>query len=130
MGQSSTAYHEPVQSLSSETRDLHRAIVSLQEELEAVDWYNQRAEATAGELRQILLHNMGEEMEHACMLLEWVRRNHPTFDQHLRTYLFSEGSISGLEDTQSRESSTAVHNTESPGTKKQPAMTIGSLKGP
>jgi len=103
MGQSSNAYHEPIESLSNRTRDIHRALVSLQEELEAVDWYNQRAEASDGELRQILLHNMREEMEHACMLLEWIRRNETVFDKHLRTYLFSEGPITELEAKQIRK---------------------------
>lgn len=128
MGQSSNAYHEPIQSLSNQTRDMHRALVSLQEELEAVDWYNQRAEASGGELRQILLHNMREEMEHACMLLEWLRRNDSTFDEHMRTYLFSKGPITEIEETQTSAQTTEISSPHSRDSKQKPAMTIGSLK--
>ena len=82
---SNEGYHEPLDSLSKSTRDLHRALVSLQEELEAIDWYKQRADACQdGSLREILLHNMREEMEHAAMVLEWIRRNSPDFDKHLK----------------------------------------------
>lgn len=74
--------HEDV---SEETRDMHRAIESLREELEAVDWYKQRAEATSNaELRKILLHNMKEEMEHAAMVLKWIKDNDPTFAEELK----------------------------------------------
>lgn len=84
-------YHEPVEDLSDEARDLHRAIVSLMEELEAVDWYNQRMSATGdGELRAVLQHNRDEEMEHAAMLLELIRRRLPEFDKELRDWLFSD----------------------------------------
>ena len=80
--------------LSKETLDLHRAISSLMEELEAVDWYNQRVEAaTDPELKQLLAHNRDEEKEHAAMMIEWIRRHDPKFDKQLRTYLFAEGSI-------------------------------------
>ncbi len=83
--------HEPIDRLSRATIDMHRAIVSLIEELEAVDWYNQRAEACQdAALRKILEHNRDEEKEHAAMTLEWIRRQDPTFDEHLRTYLFTE----------------------------------------
>ena len=91
-------YHEPLDELSDATCDMHRAIVSLMEELEAVDWYNQRAHATDDpELTAILEHHRDEEKEHATMLLEWLRRRDPALDQHLHTYLFSEGSITGIE---------------------------------
>ena len=84
-------YHEPVEELSDEARDLHRAIVSLMEELEAVDWYNQRMSATRDdELRAVLQHNRDEEMEHAAMLLELIRRRLPEFDKELRDWLFSD----------------------------------------
>lgn len=84
-------YHEPVEDLSDEARDLHRAIVSLMEELEAVDWYNQRMSATGDdELRAVLQHNRDEEMEHAAMLLELIRRRLPEFDKELRDWLFSD----------------------------------------
>jgi ferritin-like protein len=94
MGASSTTFHEPYDLLSSATRDMHRAIVSLMEELEALDWYAQRAEVAAnGDLKQIVVHNGNEEKEHAAMLLEWIRRHDPVFDRQLRAYLFREGDI-------------------------------------
>jgi ferritin-like protein len=89
-------YHEPVEKLSAATMDMHRAIVSLMEELEAVDWYNQRVDAaTNPELKKILAHNRDEEKEHASMLLEWIRRNDPAFDHELKDNLFKEGPITG-----------------------------------
>lgn len=91
---SSIGYHEPVEELSAETRDMHRAIVSLMEELEAVDWYNQRADACKdAELKAILEHNRDEEKEHASMVLEWIRRNNPKFSKQLKNYLFSDKPI-------------------------------------
>ncbi len=96
---SSTSLHEPESKLSAHTIDMHRAIQSLMEELEAVDWYRQRADATKDEsLKKIVLHNAREELEHACMVLEWLRRNDKEFDEHLRTYLFSEGEITEVEE--------------------------------
>ncbi len=90
----SEGFHEPLELLSQETLDRHRAIVSLMEELEAVDWYAQRVDATQdGELRAILQHNLEEEIEHATMVLEWLRRRHPKFDAELRERLFREGPI-------------------------------------
>ena len=87
-------YHEPVETLSAETRDMHRAIISLMEELEAVDWYNQRVDAcTDPELRAILKHNRDEEKEHAAMVMEWIRRHDPRFDKELRDYLFTDKKI-------------------------------------
>ena len=87
-------YHEPVGELSDETRDMHRAIVSLMEELEAVDWHNQRMDGTKNpELRAILAHNRDEEKEHAAMVLEWIRRQDPVFDKELRDYLFTDKPI-------------------------------------
>ncbi|TAJ91419.1 MAG: ferritin [Gammaproteobacteria bacterium] len=84
-------YHESVNELSAETRDMHRAIVSLTEELEAVDWYNQRADACANEeLKAILKHNRDEEKEHAAMLLEWIRRQDPAFNHELQDWLFKD----------------------------------------
>ena len=91
---SNEGYHEPVDELSAETRDMHRAIISLMEELEAVDWYNQRVDACKDpELRKILAHNRDEEKEHAAMVLEWIRRRDPAFDKELRHSLFTEGEI-------------------------------------
>lgn len=87
-------YHEPVDELSDETRDMHRAIVSLMEEFEAIDWYNQRIDACADdELAAILTHNRDEEKEHAAMVLEWIRRRDPVFDEELSDYLFTEEPI-------------------------------------
>ena len=80
---SSETYHEPLEQVPEPTRDLHRAISSLMEELEAVDWYQQRAGATQdAELRAILEHNRDEETEHAMMVLEWIRRNNPVFEKN------------------------------------------------
>ncbi|MCL4802620.1 MAG: ferritin-like domain-containing protein [Burkholderiales bacterium] len=90
----SEGYHEPAGELSDATRDMHRAIVSLMEELEAVDWYNQRVDACKDpELRAILAHNRDEEKEHAAMVLEWIRRRDPKFDGELRDYLFTDKKI-------------------------------------
>jgi ferritin-like protein len=86
--------HEPAESLSAETREMHRAIASLIEELEAVDWYAQRVDASADEaLARVLAHNRDEEKEHACMTLEWIRRHDPGFDAYLRKFLFTSGPI-------------------------------------
>ena len=88
---SSVGYHEPVGEMSDETRDMHRAIVSLMEELEAVDWYNQRADVCKdAELKGILEHNRDEEKEHAAMVLEWIRRKDPTFSKELKEFLFAD----------------------------------------
>jgi len=87
-------YHEPIDELSDETRDMHRAITSLMEELEAVDWYNQRVDACKDkELAAILAHNRDEEKEHAAMVLEWIRRRDPSFDEELRDVLFTTEEI-------------------------------------
>ncbi|MBL0899597.1 MAG: ferritin [Reyranella sp.] len=94
----SETLHEDPDKLGPEVVDHHRAIVSLMEELEAVDWYDQRAKATANaELRAILEHNRDEEKEHAAMALEWLRRSDPKMDEHLRTFLFKKGPITGIE---------------------------------
>ncbi len=102
---SSEGYHEPIDLISEDTKDLHRGIVSLIEELEAIDWYQQRADAcNDGELRLILLHHRDEEIEHAMMNLEWLRRKSPAFDRKIRTYLFSEGPITEVEAREEHES--------------------------
>ena len=91
---SSENLHAPRERLSQNTLNLHFAIVSLMEELDAIDWYRQRADDAEDEtLKQLLLHNMREEMEHASMLLEWIRRRDTDFERFLKTYLFTEGSI-------------------------------------
>ncbi len=90
----SEGYHEPIEELSGETKDMHRAIASLIEELEAVDWYNQRVDACQdAELEAIIAHNRDEEKEHASMLLEWIRRKDSTFDKELKDYIFTEKPI-------------------------------------
>lgn len=95
---SNEGYHEPVEELSEHCRDMHRAIVSLMEELEAVDWYQQRVDACKDEeLKAILAHNRDEEKEHAAMVLEWLRRKDPKFDKELRDYLFTDKPIVSLE---------------------------------
>jgi uncharacterized protein len=87
-------YHEPVDQLSQASKDMHRAIMSLMEELEAVDWYNQRMEVCQdSELRAILEHNRDEEKEHAAMVMEWIRRKDPAFDKELKDYLFTDKPI-------------------------------------
>lgn len=92
-------YHEPYEKLSDATRDMHRAITSLMEELEAVDWYNQRINAASDpELKAILKHNRDEEKEHAAMVLEWIRRRDPKMDEELRDSLFKDGPITGDHD--------------------------------
>ncbi len=91
---SSVGYHEPIEELPIDTHDMHRAITSLMEELEAVDCYSQRAEACHdAELKAILEHNRNEEKEHAAMILEWIRRKDTHFSRYFKTYLFTEGSI-------------------------------------
>ncbi len=91
---SNEGYHEPIEELNDVTRDMHRAITSLMEELEAADWYNQRVAACKNdELRDILAHNRDEEKEHAAMLMEWIRRQDPMMDKHLKDYLFTDKPI-------------------------------------
>ena len=90
--------HEPAELLGDATRELHRAIVSLMEELEAIDWYQQRADAsTDPALKAVMLHNRNEEVEHAMMTLEWIRRRDANFDKFARRYLFQDGDIIGIE---------------------------------
>lgn len=91
--------HAPRERLSKKTLAMHQAIVSLMEELEAADWYQQRADDCDDKaLKQILLHNMREEIEHAAMVLEWLRRNSPDFDRELKEYLFSKKDITAKEE--------------------------------
>jgi ferritin-like protein len=94
----SVGLHEDAKLLRPETVERHRAVASLGEELEAIDWYDQRVDATQDEeLKKILAHNRDEEKEHAAMTLEWLRRHDPKIDQVLRTYLFTQGSIVTIE---------------------------------
>lgn len=92
-------YHEPMEQLDEKARNISRALNSLKEEVEAVDWYNQRVEATNDPaLKEIMAHNRDEEIEHACMTLEWLRRNMDAWDEELRTYLFTDGNIIEAEE--------------------------------
>jgi ferritin-like protein len=124
---SSESYHEPLDLLSEGTRNLHRAIVSLCEELEAVDWYNQRAEACSDqELRAVITHNKNEEIEHAMMNLEWIRRSNPVFDANIAKYLRTSGPILSI------ETGGAGGGSQGSGGGSTPAgadLGIGSLRG-
>jgi uncharacterized protein len=117
----SETLHEDAAKLGPAVIDRHRAIASVMEELEAVDWYDQRAAATEDEaLRAVLVHNRDEEKEHAAMALEWLRRGDPVFDAHLRKYLFSEGPIG---EREAREASAPA-----PEAPANDDLAIGSLR--
>jgi hypothetical protein len=119
MASASASLHEG--NLKPLTIDQHRVLVSIQEELEAVDWYNQRAKATSDpSLRAVLEHNRDEEKEHAVMTLEWLRRGDPVLDRHLRTYLFTEGDITEIEYEAEHEDGDAT---------SESSLGIGSLLG-
>jgi ferritin-like protein len=112
----STGYHEPASELSADARDTHRALASLIEELEAVDWYNQRVDVCTDEgLKEILAHNRDEEIEHAAMALEWLRRRMPKFDEELKTYLFTSAPIAHLEEGEEEGSSQGDETAQSSG---------------
>jgi uncharacterized protein len=118
----SEGFHEAADALTPETRDMHRAVISLMEEFEATDWYSQRIDVTHdAELREILRHNRNEEYEHAAMLLEWIRRRAPNLDAKLREYLYSEGRIADRE--------AGGQGPGAPANGPAPRMTIGSLRG-
>ena len=128
---SSESYHEPVELLSEDTKNMHRALVSLREELEAVDWYQQRAEAcTDSDLAAVLIHNKNEEIEHAIMTLEWIRRKSKVFDENIDTYINTKGSILAVEKAASggggegggESKPAAAHSTSK-------SLGVGSLKG-
>jgi uncharacterized protein len=117
----STTLHEPADELAAPTIDMHRAIVSLIEELEAVDWYNQRSEACKdAQLQAVLRHNRDEEIEHATMTLEWIRRNFPKFDQTLKLYLFTKGDITAIEEEEANEGKEDSSDRR---------LTVGEMKG-
>lgn len=100
---SSESLHAPRERLSKKTLAMHQAIASLIEELEAVDWYRQRADDCEDPaLKAVLLHNMREEIEHASMVLEWLRRNDETFAHELKTYLFGAADIAKAEEEATR----------------------------
>jgi ferritin-like protein len=121
----SDSYHEPLELLSEDTKNTHRAIVSLMEELEAIDWYQQRAEACSDdELKSVLTHNKNEEVEHAMMTLEWIRRKSPVFATNIETYIKSTGPITEVEK-QKMSGGESSGGASSPST----SLGIGSLKG-
>jgi ferritin-like protein len=130
---SSESLHENPETLGAKVIDTHRAIVSLMEELEAVDWYNQRAKATSDPaLRAILEHNRDEEKEHAAMALEWIRRQDPTFSQHLKTFLFTSGPITEIEAEMENKGAAPEHDKPTSGTGSSggsSSLGIGSLRG-
>jgi ferritin-like protein len=118
----SAGLHEPRDLLGEAAIDRHRAIVSIQEELEAIDWYDQRVAATSdATLAAVLAHNRDEEKEHASMTIEWLRRHDPAFEQHLRTYLFSSGPITGV--------AAAASGGDQAGRPLDGSLFIGSPKG-
>jgi uncharacterized protein len=115
----SAGLHEPADQLQPETIDRHRALASIQEELEAVDWYDQRVDATDdAELAEVLAHNRDEEKEHAAMTLEWLRRHDPVLDRHLRTYLFTSEAVTRVES-----------EAEATGPDTSTTLGIGDLRG-
>jgi ferritin-like protein len=125
MAASSATLHEPGEKLKPGTPDIHRAVVSLMEELEAVDWYRQRADACDDEqLKAILEHNLHEEIEHASMVLEWLRRHVPQIDAALRTYLFTSGEVTKLEEAVTAGEGLAPQSGQRPL-----RTTLGDLKG-
>ena len=129
---SSDSYHEPLDLLSEDTKNTHRAIVSLMEELEAIDWYQQRAEACRDpELSAILTHNKNEEVEHAMMTLEWLRRKHPVFADNIGTYINSSGPILEAEKKSTGRAGAAKPSGEraSKAYNTSESLGIGSLKG-
>jgi uncharacterized protein len=128
-------YHEPAELLPETTKDFHRALESLIEEFEAIDWYQQRADATKEEsLKAVLLHNRNEEVEHAMMTLEWLRRRDPKIDETARTYLFTASPITEIEkeDTGKSEGAAAggggKAKTKSEGAGQATSLGIGSLR--
>jgi len=122
MAGSSAGLHEDEGRLSETVIDRHRALVSIMEELEAVDWYDQRAHATTDDgLREVLAHNRDEEKEHAAMTLEWLRRHDPKLDEHLRTYLFTDGDILATEQA-------AEHGGGAGSVQGDGSLALGSLK--
>jgi uncharacterized protein len=123
---SSTSLHEPAEQLTERTIDVHRAVVSLIEELEAVDWYNQRAEACKDpQLQAVLRHNRDEEIEHASMTLEWIRRNVPKFGAALKLFLFTSGEITAIEEVTSEGKKEEIDTPE----RRSLRLTIGDMKG-
>lgn len=127
MATGSAELHEAAELLQPATIDRHRAIVSLMEEMEAVDWYDQRVDAVQDpELRAILQHNRDEEKEHAVMVLEWLRRRDPVLDGYLRQYLFTDRPIMHIEEEQEEAEAAGTSSPVNPVERK--SLTIGSLR--
>jgi ferritin-like protein len=127
---SSESLHEKAEILGEQVIDTHRAIVSVMEELEAVDWYNQRAKATTNpELRAILEHNRDEEKEHAAMALEWLRRSDATFARHLKTFLFTNGPITEIEQEEIHGGGGSASDPAGAASPSDGSLGIGSLRG-
>jgi ferritin-like protein len=125
----SEGLHEPQDLISESTIDRHRAIVSIREEFEAVDWYDQRVDATGDQsLAAVLAHNRDEEKEHAAMTLEWLRRNDPVLDRHMRTYLFTTEPVTEIEAETEGAGASGTTGT-GPGQSGVGSLGIGSLKG-
>jgi ferritin-like protein len=123
----SAGYHEPLEKLRAETLDNHRALTSMQEELEAADWYDQRVDAaTDQDLKDILGHNRDEEKEHFAMLLEWYRRRDAKMDAHLKEYLFTTGSLIAREQAVAGGGDGSADASAGGGSG---SLGIGSLKG-
>ncbi|MBI5542535.1 MAG: ferritin [Deltaproteobacteria bacterium] len=137
----SETWHEALEKLTPATQELHRALMSVVEEFEAVDWYQQRIDATPDpELQAILAHNRDEEKEHASMILEWIRRHDPAFGRAMATYLFTEGDVTAIEEAvegkgeapnvgERAEGARADEPVPSPVAPAPRAFTVGSLKG-
>lgn len=126
---SSAELHEDSDRLSESTIDRHRAIVSLMEELEAIDWYDQRVEATDdADLAAVLAHNRDEEKEHAAMTLEWLRRRDADLDHQLRTYLFTEGPILDAEEEAMGDGDDGEGVATSSSAASDGSLGIGSLR--
>jgi ferritin-like protein len=125
----SEGLHEPQELVQESTIDRHRAIVSIREEFEAVDWYDQRVDATTDiELAAVLAHNRDEEKEHAAMTLEWLRRNDPVLAKHLRTYLFTTEPVTEIE-AEAESGGGATTSPAETGPAGPGSLGIGSLKG-
>ncbi len=126
---SSENLHELPELISERTKNLHRAIVTLIEELEAVDWYQQRADACSDEeLRAVIEHNRREEVEHAMMTLEWLRRNHGDFAEHIDTYLHTSIPITEVEEQKDREQQVSIGALDAASALHCTTLGIGSLR--
>ena len=127
-------WHEATESLTEETKNMTRAINSLKEELEAIDWYQQRIDGSSDEaLKRILAHNRDEEKEHAAMVLEWIRRHDQKFDEVLREYLFTDGQEITMIEEAAKGSSPAGNASPSSNGQPEddrsiPSFTVGSLR--